>query len=296
MIPLYEAKLVHHFDHRLACYSKQLPGSRDTELPRLETSEKNDPARSVIPRYWVAVAEIRKRLAGKWDRDWLLGWRDICRSTDERTVIFSAIPFVAAGNTFFLALAKAGVSPRSPSRAIACLQANLSAFVLDYIARQKLAGTHMTYGYFTQLPVLPPTRYEDGIPWDSGQSFVGWNAERVLELSYTSYDMRPFAKDLDDKGEPFRWNGRRRALLRAELDAAYFHLYGIKRDDADYIMETFPIVKRRDKAAFGEYRTKRLILEIYDAMAEAVRTGKPYQTALDPPPGRGPRHPSRTEE
>ena len=89
---------------------------------------------------------------------------------------------------------------------------------------------------------------------------------------------------------PFEWNGERRFDIRAELDAAFFHLYGIKRDDVDYIMETFPIVKRKDEQRYGTFRTKELILKIYDAMAEAVRTGAPYQTILDPPPGQGPRH------
>jgi hypothetical protein len=55
--------------------------------------------------------------------------------------------------------------------------------------------------------------------------------------------------------------------LRAELDAAMFHLYGIPRDDVDYILDTFPIVRRKDEAKHGEYRTKRLILEAYDRLA-----------------------------
>ena len=80
--------------------------------------------------------------------------------------------------------------------------------------------------------------------------------------------------------------------MRAELDAAFFHLYGIERDDVDYIMETFPIVKRRDIERYGSFRTKELILQVYDAMAEAEHTGRPYQTILDPPPGHGPRHPA----
>ena len=79
-------------------------------------------------------------------------------------------------------------------------------------------------------------------------------------------------------------------VLRVELDAAYFHLYEIGRDHVDYILDTFPIVKRKDEARYGEYRTKRLILEVYDAMAKAIETGEPYQTLLDPPPGQGPRH------
>ena len=68
------------------------------------------------------------------------------------------------------------------------------------------------------------------------------------------------------------------------MDAAFFHLYGIERDDVSYIMETFPIVKRKDEQRHGEYRTKRVILEIYDEMARAMETGRPYQTRLDPPP------------
>jgi hypothetical protein len=73
-------------------------------------------------------------------------------------------------------------------------------------------------------------------------------------------------------------------LIRCELDAAFFHLYGINRDDADSILDTFPVVRKKDEAEHGEYRTKRVILELYDRMAEASRTGAPYQTMLDPPP------------
>jgi len=106
----------------------------------------------------------------------------------------------------------------------------------------------------------------------------------VLELTYTAWDLEPFAHDVGYDGPPFRWDPERRFLLRCELDAAFFHLYGLSRDDTDYVMDTFPIVRKDDKKAHGEYRTKRVILEIYDAMAEAARTGKPYQTRLDPPP------------
>src|SRR5690606_30970080 len=66
---------------------------------------------------------------------------------------------------------------------------------------------------------------------------------------------------------PFVWDEERRFILRCELDALYFHLYQIGRDDVDYIMETFPIVKRKDEAAHGAYRTKDTILSMYDEMA-----------------------------
>ncbi len=85
-------------------------------------------------------------------------------------------------------------------------------------------------------------------------------------------------------GPPFRWDAARRALLRAELDAAFFHLYGLCRDDADYVLDTFPIVRKHDEKEHGEFRTKRLVLEAYDALAEAARTGRAYVSRLTPPP------------
>ncbi len=278
MMPLYEAKLLHHFDHRLSSYDKRSPGSQDTELPRLDLDEKNDPTRVPVPRYWVAEDEVVKQLREKhWNRGWLLGWRDIARATDERTVVNTVLPVAAVGHKFPLILLA------EPQRA-AMLDALLASFVLDYVTRQKVSGTSMTYFYLKQLPVLPPGELE------SHADFIN---PRVLELTYTAYDMEPFARDLGDSGAPFRWDEDRRFLLRAELDALFFHLYGINRDDVDYIMETFPIVKRKDVAAHGTYRTKDQILAIYDAMAVANASGSTYRTILDPEPGFGPRHPAR---
>jgi hypothetical protein len=283
MLPLYEAKLIHHFDHRLASYDKRAEGSQDTELPRLDLDEKNDPSRSPIPRYWVPEQEVNERLARRgWDKDWLLGWRDITWSTNERTTICSVLPRMAVGHTFPLML--------SSSTRLGCLYANLTSFALDYVARQKMVGTHLTYGYVTQWPVPAPAFYDDCPRWDSRHPLYAWIQPRVLELSYTAYDLASFATDLGDEGPPFRWDEERRFAMRAELDAAFFHLYGIERDDVDYIMDTFPIVKRKDEQRYGAFRTKELIMQVYDVMAEATRTGKPYQTVLDPQPGQGPRH------
>jgi hypothetical protein len=119
--------------------------------------------------------------------------------------------------------------------------------------------------------------------------------------------MTPLARDLGDEGEPFRWDEARRAQLRAELDAYFFHLYGISAEDTDYILETFQSesggLKNNEIAKFGEYRTKRLVLTEYARMAEASLTlekplidGETYTSALTPPPGRGPRHPAKTSD
>ncbi len=135
-----------------------------------------------------------------------------------------------------------------------------------------------------QLSIVPPNKYTSICRWHSFISLGDWIFPRTLELTYTAWDLETFAKDCGYDGPPFRWNEERRFLLRCELDAAYFHLYGIERDDVDYIMETFPIVKRKDEKEYGEYRTKRVILEIYDEMKRAMETGGPYETRLAPPP------------
>lgn len=274
MLPLYEAKMIHHFDHRWATYEGS--DARDVTL-----EEKQDPNFVAMPRYWVPDSEIDDRLEVRWDRKWFLGWRDICRSTDVRTTVGGALPRYGVGDKFLLANPEEGP----------LLGALLTSIVFDYIARQKIGGTSFKYFTMKQLPVLEPSSLPSRGPVSpctrEGQSSV------LLELAYTSWDMKPFAEQLEDHGPPFRWDPQRRALLRAELDSAFFHLYGVNRDDTDYILETFPIVKRKDIAKYGEYRTKRLILEVYDRMADAICTGEPYQTILDPPAGQGPRHPAK---
>ena len=145
--------------------------------------------------------------------------------------------------------------------------ANLTSFILDYTARQKVGGTNLTYGYLKQFPILRPSTYALPCPWaNGGQTHKDWLLPRVLELTYTAWDLEPFARDCGHSGPPFRWDEDRRFLLRCELDAAFFHLYGLNRDDTAYILDTFPIVKRKDEEKHGHYRTKDRILEIYDAL------------------------------
>ena len=306
MLPLYEAKMINYFDHRLGTYEGQTEAQANVgTLPRLTLEQQNNPAFAVMPRYWVQEFDSRNlqrskpnkpvydhgvtsKLAAKhWIHGWLLGWRDICRSTDERTVISTAIPRAAVGDKYLLAFADRGSY---------LMQANLSSFVLDYAARQKFAGTSLKYYLVKQLPVLAPQAYKAPARWLGQTGSADWIRRRVLELSFTAWDMEAFARDFGDDGAPFRWDEGRRILIRAELDAAFFHLYGLERDEVEHVMDSFDALRRREAKPqnFGEFRTKRLILEWYDAMAEAVRTGVAYRTVLDPPPGQGPRHPARS--
>ncbi|TYB36470.1 N-6 DNA methylase [Micromonospora sp. AP08] len=262
MLPLYEAKMVHMFDHRWGTYSGQTAAQRNMgTLPRLDLSQKNDPSVLALPNYWLHDRELGARL-GRWaDAPGFLACRKIARATDERTLILGAIPRVAFANSGY------AIVCQEKSRE-ALLLATLSSFVLDYLLRQKMSGTNLTYHLLKQLPVLPPERYDQPVPWDpKGGALDAWVRSRVLELTYTADDLAPYARDLGNDGPPFPWDPAHREFLRAELDAAYFHLYGIDRDDVAYIMDTFKVVRQKDQAAHGEYRTKRLILDRYDAFA-----------------------------
>ncbi len=268
-LPLYEAKMLHQFDHRWATYDG--PTARD-----VTTAEKANPSFVVQPRYWVAEADVKPRLRRDSETS-LLGFRNVTRSTDERTFITSAIPLAAVGHS-------APLLVTAPPRARSWMTSLLSSIPLDYVARQKVGGSNMTYGFVQQFPIVRSDCFAHPPPWRPSMPLSAWIEPRVLELTYTAHDLAALARDLGYHGEPFRWDDERRFLLRAELDAAFFHLYGIERDDVDYILDTFPIVRRKDEQRFGEYRTKRVILEVYDAMARAAQEGREYETRLDPPP------------
>lgn len=278
MLPLYEAKMVHHFDHRFGTYEAQTQAQANQgKLSELDDTAHADPHRITLPRYWVDQQHVEAKLEDAWDREWLLGWRDVCRSTDRRTVIASLIPRAGVGHKMPLVL------PSADASSIAALYANLSSFVLDYATRQKIGGISLTYFVLKQLPVLAPAQYSVQAPWHPTGTVGDWLLPRVLELTCTAWDLQPFAEDCGDDGPPFIWDPARRFQLQCEINAAFFRLYGIARDDVDYILDTFLVVRKSDEQALGEYRTKRVILEIYDALAKATARGRPYVSPLPPP-------------
>ena len=260
-VPLYEAKMIHQFDHRWAGYAED--GESSTNLG---TPEKQRPTCEPAPRYWVPDTEMNERLAAKgWNRGWLMGWRDIVRATDERTVIATVFPRVGTGDTLLLKMSMVD-DPRLYAGNIG----NLCSLVLDYASRQKVGGTHLKYNVFKQLPILPPTFYTE--------PRLAFLVPKVLELTYTSHALAPFARDLGYDGPPFAWDEERRAYLRADLDAFYARAYGLTHDELRYILdpadvkgpdypsETFRVLKEKEVRQYGEYRTRRLVLTARDRM------------------------------
>ena len=260
-LPLYVLAMVHQYDHRWATFD-------NGKYRDVTEAEKQDPTYVAQPEYWVPMRETDQRIGD--DRSYLLGWRDVARSTDTRTLIFSPHPRAGAGNPL-----PQFVPSLERIRSAASVTAIMNSFACDYASRQKLGGIHLNFFYLRQLAVLPPNRL---------RSYEAFIERGVLELCYTAWDMFDFANALGWRGPPFRWDLKRRTLIRAEFDALMFHLYRISRPEIDYLMRTFEALQKGDRRCWGEYRTRRLVLERYDAMHEAECTGDPYQTVLDPPP------------
>ncbi|MCR5358278.1 MAG: N-6 DNA methylase [Thermoguttaceae bacterium] len=326
-LPLYEAKMMHHYNHRFGDYRDLPAGSKSTQLPNIPVKRLEKTDYLPLPRYWVAETEVRKKVPD--DVKYLVGWRDITNVTNERTVISAVMPITAVGNNLPLLFAGA-----FESKLLFCLLADNTSFVHDYVARQKVSGTHINFFIATQITNLPPDFAEYLTPFYFKVTFGEFILPRVLELTYTATDLAPFAKDCgytDERGKvlpPFKWNEERRFILRCELDAIFFGLYFGFRDwsqanehpetpqqlaelksyfptplDAlDYVMGTFPILKRKDLANsehdrimrkyFPElanidfdktdsYPTHAVIRTIFQRMTDAINTEAGYQPLLD---------------
>ena len=265
-VPLYEAKMLWQYDHRSGTYEGM---ELDTNSVQLETPTHHahsDPSYSVRPRYWVARSEVVKRLLSDYPTNWLIGFRAIARSTDMRSLICTILPPVGCGHSIVLAFCREDSAHR------AAFAGSLNSIVSDFVVRQKLAGVNVQFMMLRQLPVLAPTSYSD-----TDLRFV---LVRILELTYTAHDLKPFAEDMGFAGPPFRWDEDRRALVKAELDAYYARLYGLTREELRYILdpqdvygpdfpgETFRVLKEKEMKQYGEYRTRRLVLDAWDRLEQ----------------------------
>ncbi len=257
-LPLYEGKMVQAFDHRAASITVRASNLfRPGQPTRTLDEEHRDSAFSPRPRYWVnqEAHEAIKNF------EWFLGFKDITSSTNVRTMIATIIPKVGSGHKLPLLLP---IEERFDVVSAFCILANLNSFGFDYVARQKVQGTSFTWYIVEQLPVIATDSYDRLFGKKTAGELV---RDHVLRLTFTSDDMFPFARDLGYTGLPFVWDAEERRHLRARLDALYFHLYGLSRDDAGYILDTFPIVRQQDEKVFGSYRTKELILAYMNALA-----------------------------
>ncbi len=271
----YEGAFVHQFDDRF--------GTSEGEAIRNPTPiEKSNSDFAIQTTDCFPIEAVHRRVGSLVPimPNWLLVLRRQVRSTDALTSISAIVPLAAAEGSLTTLL-----SPTPNARLAGLVCASLNSFIVNFLVRLRLAGPNLNKGLVRQIPI--PREVDAGpLPRQvlGGQDLTDWVCARVLELSYTHRQLAPYAADLNYSGAPFRWDEDRRFRLRCELDAAFFHLYGIPRADIDYIMDTFPIVRRNDEQKYGDYRTKNLILEIYDELRRAIDTGKSFVSRLGPLP------------
>ena len=258
-LPLYEGKMVQAFDHRAADIKiNQRNLFRPGQQEAISTPEKLDFGRLPIPRYFVQVDEGR----WSWGYEWVITFKNVTSITNVRTMIATVIPRVGAGHSLNLLPIFDG-GDNAPL--LGCsIVANLNTVLFDFVSRQKVPGNNFTLYLLEQLPVIAPEDYDRQFGSTTARELV---RDHVLRLTYTSHDMAPFARDLGYDGAPFTWDEEERRHLRARLDALYFHLYGLSSEDAGYVLETFPIVRREDVKQFGRYRTRDMVLAYMNALA-----------------------------
>jgi hypothetical protein len=279
-VPLMVGKTIHQFDHRAASVIEKRTNLHNPFVARDTTeNEHQNPAFIPRPQFWVSSSNV------VWPEglDWAIAFRDIARPTDVRTVIAAAVPFAGFGNKLPLLLPDLPEKPPNTRgerfqrweeevatrletyrRFAPLLLANLNSFGLDYVARQKLQGTTLNLYIVEQFPIVPMAAFGVRIGGKTAEALV---REEVLRLTYTANDMASFARDQSYEGPPFTWDEPVRQHARARLDALFFLLYGVERDDADYVLSTFPIVREQDERAFKHYATRDLILGYMAAFA-----------------------------
>jgi Eco57I restriction-modification methylase len=273
--PLYEGKMLWHFDHRYGTYEGQTEKQANKGVvPHVDDLAHNDANYRIQPQYWVEATKLQDILANEGDKQWFFAWRDVGPS--ERTFVGALVPKAAAGHKAPLLISQLD------TRSVAALIGILSSLVVDYDARQR--SSQMSFFVVEQLAVLSPEALGVNHAY-LGEPARDWLAERVLELSYTNIELTPFAHELGFTHPPFTWQPERRALIQAEIDAAILHLYRLSRQQTEWILDSFTVLRKYEDHEHGEFRTRRLVLEVYDAIAKAQDLGTAYQTVLDPPPG-----------
>ncbi len=213
----------------------------------------------------------------------MIGWRKISNTTNRRSLIPALLPYSAAGDSVLFARSQVGIAK------ICGLVSALSSLPLDYVVRNKLGGTNLSYGYVEQIPLPSPDDYS--------HADLRFILTRFVELVYTANDMKdvyaaiiaehPDADQREQslRGKPFGYDPQRRAGLICELDAYHAYKLGLTRDElitvldssrgeAGYPSESFRGLRDSEIKEFGEYRTQRLVLEAWDRIIEPLRRGQ----------------------
>jgi hypothetical protein len=255
-LPLYEGKMISIYNHRHAGVRSNPNNISGQGVAVHSTMEQlSDPTFVPIPRYWVEEKDI------DYDYSYGLGFNDVCNTNIQRSLISAIVPRSAYGNTLPILYPE----DFDTFEHLPLLLANLNSIVCDYTTRQKIQSRHLNKYILEQLPVVPSKAFSRRFGNKTAAQII---REDVLHLTYTAHDMASFARNQGHDGPPFHWDEEDRLRRRARLDALFFHLYGLDREAADYVLGTFPIVRREEEQHWGgRFRSRDLILGYMAALA-----------------------------
>ena len=269
-LPLYEAKMFRPYDHRFGTvFEERSNWINQGQTTETTLAQHQNPEHLVFPRWWVLQSIVEEHFAQALQPA-VIGFRDVTRATDTRTFLATILPRVGFTNKVPLVLTNA------PTIRELCLLANLNSIPLDYCTKQKFGGISLNFFIVEQLPVLAPDTYAKPCPWDHRTTLESWIGQRVLKLTCTAEDMLPLADACRFTGGSFqaeyggrlnKWDEAERAELMAELDAAFFRLYGIARDDVEYILSTFKAIHDQPTLLQGASSVAHRIVQKYAEMS-----------------------------
>lgn len=275
-LPLLEGKMIHLWNPRYGTYEGQTQAQANKGvIPVVDDARLANPDYVTRPKYWVAESDVEAVWAGA--QDWAVAFRDI--GPLERTFLVTVVPRTAVGHKLPLIHLPTHAAPLAPS-----FVSVASSFLADYAMRQRTPKGGMSFFIVKQLAIPQPADFDEVAAWDNNRSLGEWFKPRAVELTHTAWQTSDFARETGYNETPFRWIPERRFELQCEIDSAVFHLYGVAREDVEHVMDSFRLVRDSDQALYGHYRTKALIVDVYCKMADAIASGAPYETILDPPP------------
>ncbi len=262
-LPLYQGRTIHQFDHRYNSVGFNPDNLHNPYINDPVTVEQHgNPRFYPSPRYWVRDDFVGQKFPEQ--PGYAIGFRDITRTTDDRTMIATIVPWSGYSNKVPQLVCNDELATTVFNDVVPLWAGNFASFTFDFVVKRKMQSTNMNLYILQQLPVITRAAYDRQIGDTTAADLV---RDHVLRLCYTAWDLQPFAQAQGYEGEPYGWDVEQRRHLRARLDALYFILYGLDRDDAAYVMDSFPITRRNDEQAHhGVYVTKELILAYMSAL------------------------------
>ncbi len=306
-VPFYEGKFIQIYDHRFSSFegiSKTIRFGRKPETHNPTTEQKRNFNYHIEPRYWISEDVANKRLSDLIGKiKYYCGARRVTNVISNARTVMACIMPPYPSNDMIVSLSFECTDEEKPIR-YSVFTALLNSIAFDYIARLKIAE-NLLKGVLFELPAPTPSMLFNS-------RYLEFILPRVLELSFTNWSLAGYANDLwssidetiqkaivrqsdenrkfvnDDKFiqekpnwvttdynlpfYPFIWDEERRLLIRAELDAFFAKIYSFNLNDINYIMSTFPIVKKKEEGKFNEFLSYRLLLEAWDRI-EGVEDG-----------------------